>query len=135
MAASVIVDAGFIVALLSRRDTHHPWARNTAARFPPPWRTCESVVSEAVHLLGTRRVSPLHALLRRRSLTLAFDLARELDPVLRLLEKYADMSMSLADACVVRMTEVDGDRMVLTTDSDFKIYRRHSRQVVPCAMP
>jgi len=135
MAASVIVDAGFIVALLSRRDTHHTWARDTAGRFPPPWQTCDAVVSETVHLLGTRRASPLHALLRRRSLTLAFDLARELEPVLRLLEKYADVPMSLADACVVRMTEVDGDPMVLTTDSDFKIYRRHSRQVVPCTMP
>ena len=135
MAASVIVDAGFIVALLSRRDTHHRWARHTAARFPPPWRTCESVVSEAVHLLGTRRASPLHALLRRRSLTIAFDLARELEPVLRLLDKYADVPMSLADACLVRMSEVDSEPMVLTTDSDFEIYRRHSRQVVPCAMP
>lgn len=135
MAASVIVDAGFIVALLSRRDSHHSWARDAAGRFPPPWRTCDAVISETVRLLGARRASPLHALLRRRSLTLAFDLARELEPVLRLLEKYADVPMSLADACVVRMTEVDGDPMVLTTDSDFKIYRRHSRQVVPCAMP
>jgi len=135
MAASGIVDAGFIVALLSRRDTHHRWARNTAARFPPPWRTCESVVSEAVHLLGAGRALPLHELLRRRSLTIAFDLARELEPVLRLLEKYADVPMSLADACLVRLTEVEGEPIVLTTDSDFKIYRRHSRQVVPCAMP
>ena len=135
MAASVIVDAGFIVALLSRRDTHHRWARNTAARFPPPWRTCEAVVSEAVHLLGAGRTSPLDELFRRRSLTLAFDLARELEPVLRLLDKYGDVPMSLADACLVRMTEVEGEPMVLTTDSDFTIYRRHSRQVVPCAMP
>ena len=135
MAASVIVDAGFIVALLSRRDNHHTWARDTAGRFPPPWRTCEAVVSETVHLLGARRASPVHALLRRRSLMLAFDLARELEPVLRLLEKYADVPMSLADSCLVRMTEVDSEPMVLTTDSDFKIYRRHSRQVVPCAMP
>jgi len=25
--------------------------------------------------------------------------------------------------------------VVLTTDADFKIYRRHSRQIVPCLMP
>ena len=135
MAASVIVDAGFIVALLSRRDTHHRWARDTAVRFPPPWRTCEAVVSETVHLLGAGRASPLHALLRRRSLTLAFDLARELEPVLRLVEKYGDVPMSLADACLVRMTEIEGEPIVLTTNADFKVYRRHSRQVVPCAMP
>ncbi len=43
--------------------------------------------------------------------------------------------MSLADACLVRMSETLPDPVVLTTDADFKIYRRHSRQVVPCLMP
>jgi hypothetical protein len=43
--------------------------------------------------------------------------------------------MSFADACLVRMTELLPDPLVLTTDSDLRIYRRHSRQVVPCAMP
>jgi hypothetical protein len=43
--------------------------------------------------------------------------------------------MSLADACLVRMTEIIADAIVLTTDSDFRIYRRHSRQVVPCNLP
>ena len=66
---------------------------------------------------------------------LAFDLGDQLAPVLGLMDKYADVPMSLADACLVRMSETLPDSMVLTTDSDFKIYRRHSRQVVPCLMP
>lgn len=55
--------------------------------------------------------------------------------VLRLLNKYANIPMSLADACLVRMTETLPDPVILTTDSDFRIYRRHGRQIVPCAMP
>jgi uncharacterized protein len=43
--------------------------------------------------------------------------------------------MSLADACLVRMTETLADPVFLTTDSDFHIYRRHSRQVVLSVMP
>jgi hypothetical protein len=43
--------------------------------------------------------------------------------------------MSLADVCLVRMTETLTDPVILTTDSDFPIYRRHSRQVVPCMTP
>jgi hypothetical protein len=43
--------------------------------------------------------------------------------------------MSLADACLVRMTEILADPILLTTDGDFRIYRRHGRQVVPCTMP
>lgn len=49
--------------------------------------------------------------------------------------KYADVPMSLADACLVRMTEALSDPVVLTTDTDFRIYRRHSRQAVPCVFP
>ncbi len=43
--------------------------------------------------------------------------------------------MSLADACLVRMTESLPDPVLLTTDTDFRIYRRHSRQTVPVVMP
>ena len=64
-----------------------------------------------------------------------FDLTEHMEPVLRLMQKYADVPMSLADACLVRMTEALADPVVLTTDTDFRIYRRHSRQVVPCVMP
>ena len=135
MAASVIVDAGFVVALLSRRDGHHAWAAATAAKFPPPWQTCEAVISEAVHLLGPRGRLPLHALLRRQALLPAFDLSRNLEAVLRLMEKYGDVPMSVADGCLVRMTETAPEPVLLTTDTDFRIYRRHSRQVIPCVRP
>jgi predicted nucleic acid-binding protein len=54
---------------------------------------------------------------------------------LRLMEKYADVPMSLADACLVRMSEAASDAVILTTDRDFRIYRRHGRQVVPCLTP
>jgi predicted nucleic acid-binding protein len=135
MAGSVLVDTGFVVALLSRRDTHHRWAAVQARRLGPPWRTCEAVLSEAFHLLGARGSSALSALLRRRSLIVAFDLRADLETVLRLMQKYANVPMDLADACLVRMTETFADPVILTTDADFSIYRRHSRNVVPCVTP
>ena len=135
MAKSALVDAGFLVALLSRRDSHHKWALAQAPAHPQPWRTCEAALSEAFHLLGVRGVPALGALLRRRVLISSFDLDSDLDPVLKLLQKYADVPMSLADACLVRMTETHSDPIILSTDSDFHIYRRHSRQIVPCVLP
>ncbi len=135
MAPSVLVDAGFLVALLSRRDTNHRWASAQTPRLPPPWRTCDAVLSEAFHLLGPRGRPPLAALLRRRAAVLGFDLGSELERVLTLMHKYSDVPMSLADACLVRMTETLPDPVLLTTDTDFRIYRRHSRQTVPCILP
>ena len=51
------------------------------------------------------------------------------------MQKYANVPMSLADACLVRMSETLADPVLVTTDADFNIYRRHSRQVVPCMTP
>ena len=135
MARNVLVDAGYLVALLSRRDSHHRWAVTQAPSYPPPWRTCEAVLSETFHLLGARGAPALSALLRRRALIAAFDLDSDVESVLKLLQKYADLPMGLADACLVRMTETLPDPIILTTDSDFRIYRRHSRQMVPSRMP
>lgn len=135
MARNVLVDAGFVVALLNRRDSHHGWAAAQAPRLAPPWRTCEAVLSEAFHLLGARGTPALSALLRRRALVVAFELGHDLEPVLALMKKYADVPMSLADACLVRMTETLADPVLLTTETDFRVYRRHSRQVVPCVLP
>lgn len=135
MARNVLVDAGFVVALLSRRDNHHQWAVTQAPNLPPPWSTCEAVLSEAYHLLGDRGAPSLGALLRRRALIVSFDLAENIEPVTKLIEKYSEVPMSLADACLVHMTERLADPILLTTDEDFRIYRRHSRQVIPCLTP
>lgn len=135
MGRNVLVDAGFLVALLSNRDSHHEWARKQASELPPPWYTCEAVLSESFHLLGGRGAPSLGALLHRRAVLVDFELSENLEPVLKLIEKYSDVPMSLADACLVRMTETIAEPIIMTTDEDFRIYRRHSRHVVPCVTP
>ena len=135
MARNVLVDAGFVIALLSSRDAHHRWAVTQASELPPPWSTCEAVLSEAFHLLGETGASNLGTLLRRRALAVAFTFSENLAPVVRLIEKYSNVPMGFADACLVRMTETLPDPILLTTDQDFRVYRRHSRQVVPCVTP
>jgi uncharacterized protein len=135
MAGTVLVDSGFLVALLNRRDRDHKWAVVQSSQLPPPWKTCEAVLSETFYLLGRDGRVWLATLLRRGAIVSAFALTDNRDPILNLMQKYADVPMSLADACLVRMTEVLVDPIILTTDADFRIYRRHSRQVVPYAMP
>jgi predicted nucleic acid-binding protein len=133
MAENVLVDASFLVALLSRRESDHKWADRQALRHPPPWKTCDAVLSEAFHLLGA--ADALSALVRRGAIVSSFRFEETAPPVLDLIDKYSNVPMSFADACLVRMPEILSDPILLTTDSDFRIYRRHSRQVVPCVMP
>jgi predicted nucleic acid-binding protein len=135
MAASVLVDASFLVGLISRRDRNHRWAAQCPFRYPPPWNTCEAVLSETVHLVGAAGTPTIATLLRRHAVVCSFRLNEHLDEVLQLMRKYANVPMSLADACLVRMTETLPEPALLTADTDFRIYRRHSRQTVPCVMP
>ncbi len=86
-------------------------------------------------MLGPIDGKTLGNFLQRGLVKVQFDLGAEVDAVVALMQKYADVPMSLADACLVRMSEIVADPIVLTTDSDFTIYRRHGRQIIPCEMP
>jgi predicted nucleic acid-binding protein len=135
--APTIIDTGPLVAILNRREEHHEWVKGRLRDVPPPLLTCEAVMTEAAFLL--RRVaggsSALMSLLARQAVRIAFRLDDEHEQVARLMTKYADVPMSLADACLVRMSEALPRARVMTFDSDFRVYRRASRQVVPVTMP
>ena len=135
MPRSYIVDSSALVAYLDQREQHHEWAEGLFGPMPTPWLTCDAALAESFYLLKGTSAQLLKRLLRSESLRLAFDFHSEMVPVLDLMDKYADVPMSLADACLVRMTEILPDPVVLTTDHDFRLYRRHSRQVIPCRMP
>ena len=103
----------------------------------PPIFTCDAVLSEACFLLQDIDGGPnaVLELVARGIVRSDFHVMAEVDAVRALVKKFASVPMSLADACLVRMTELDQRSVVLTLDSDFKIYRRNKRQVVPTLMP
>jgi predicted nucleic acid-binding protein len=135
MASTVLADSGFLVALLVDRDSNHDWAVAMAAQHPRPWKTCEAAISETAYLLGPAGTDAIALLLERGLLVCSFDFTAHVGDVMRLMKKYNNVPMSFADACFVRMTEIMPDPVVLTTDSDFQVYRRNGRQVVPCVTP
>ena len=133
----VLVDTGPLVALLNRRDRHHRWAREVFGTLEPPLGTCEAVLSEACFLL--RRFpggqDAVLALLEHRVIEPSFSMSAEIPALRALMARYDSVPMSLADACLVRMSELDGDSVVVTLDRDFAIYRRNRRQRIPVIMP
>jgi predicted nucleic acid-binding protein len=65
-----------------------------------------------------------------------FRLEEQAAAVKTLLERYAGVSMDLADACLVRMADVADDPVVVTVDTDFRdVYRRNARNVIPTILP
>lgn len=133
----LILDTGPLVAALSHRDRYHRWAVGRLAEAAPPLLTCEAVLGEACHLL--RRVpggpDAVLGFLASGAVEVRLQLDSESERIRRLMARYADQPMSLADACLVRLAEIEAGSTVLTLDFHFRVYRMHGRQVIPVLMP
>jgi len=134
---TVLVDAGALVALLTRLDTHSVWAAEQFEVLRPPLLTCEPVLSEACHVIYRHGGDPLRVveMVEQGALEVAFTLDDHVPELLALMRRYRDVPMSLADACLVRMSELHRHCRVMTTDTDFRLYRRNARQVIPLLAP
>jgi uncharacterized protein len=134
---SFLLDTGPLVALLNRADVHHTWATEQWGRIRPPLMTCEAVISEACFLLrGLDRGSgAVLEAIKRGAVQISFRVADHIVRVEQLTHKYSQVPMSLADACLVCMAELQPESTVFTIDSDFRIYRKHGRTTIPTLMP
>jgi uncharacterized protein len=139
MARRVLIDTGPITALLDRRDTHHEWAKHEVAQLRHSLLTCEAVLSEAFFLLASVRsgISTLADLVRHQLVRVDpdFSFPDHSREILANIERYKNVPMSFADACLVRMTEVERNSVVFTTDRDFLTYRRNRRETIPLISP
>ena len=133
----IVVDTGPIVALLNPSDRWHAWVVEQFRDYRVPLITCESVISEATYVLRARArgCEAVLGLIRQGVIQTIFDLQAEVSAVDRLMRRYADVPMSIADACLVRMSELAPRSTVCTLDSDFLIYRRHGRQRISLHCP
>ena len=66
---------------------------------------------------------------------LLFVLQEQIGAVSSLFKRYENVPVSLADAALIRLAEINDSLLLLTTDSDFHIYRRHGRQTIPLLSP
>ena len=89
-----IVDTGPLVALFDRSERHHRWVAKCFEELEAPLLVCEPVLAEAWNW------SPMERCKWRSGLTSMS--ARCAD----CFHKYRDTPMSLANACIVRMSGI-----------------------------
>jgi len=137
VSSAVLADASALVALWSPSDRYHDWAKGCFANFLPPLFTCEAVITEAAWLLRhfPMRRAALFAAWCREIVAVEFHAQTQREALTNLMQRYRDVPMSFADSCLVRMSELNLDCLVWTLDTDFKIYRRLSRRVIPLLTP
>ena len=124
----IIADTGFWVALADDADQYHQLAISKLEHLKEPLITTWPVLTEVCHLLLKRRgIDAELGFIRsyHQGAFLVFDLREDhRNKLLKLMEKYADLPMDLADASLVILAEELGNGCILSTDQrDFQTYR------------
>ncbi|HEY7302330.1 MAG TPA: PIN domain-containing protein [Xanthobacteraceae bacterium] len=127
--AGAILDAGALVAFFDRAERHHRWVSERMDELAAPLLLCEPVLAETLYLLSdySEAQDKVLAFIQSGAFSIAFEVGEHVGALRKLLQKYRDVPMSFADACIVRMTEIYDEHPVLTLDSDFFVYRKHGR--------
>lgn len=133
----VIIDTGPLVASFDHRSEHHAWVLDQYRRIHGPVFTCEAVLSEAVFLMRRDGLNPEPLLesVQRGAIRCEFDLTSEMESIKASFRCYRDRAISVADASLVRMSELEPESVIFTLDHDFLVYRRNGRQKIPILAP
>jgi predicted nucleic acid-binding protein len=135
--AQVIVDAGPLVTLFDRGAEHHAWVVDQYKQMHDPVFTCEAVLTEAAFLMRRDglNVEWLLESMQRGAVRCEFDLASEIEAIRASFRRYNDQPISIADASLIRMSELQPESAIFTLDRDFLVYRRNGRQIIPLIAP
>ena len=108
MTPVILADTGPLVALFNRSDTPHAWALSRFREFSEPLLSAEPVLTDALHLLRSvpGGVEQLLTLWQRGLVVSALAAEVEKPALLVLMRRYADVPVSMADACLVRLAEI-----------------------------
>jgi predicted nucleic acid-binding protein len=133
----VLLDTGALVAYLDRAEKHHAWAMGEFEALSEPLWICEAVLTEACFLLAElpKARFAIGELLKVGALEMAPIGSGAQPRIFALMEKYRQVPMSYADACLLWLAESHEGSRIFTLDSDFNIYRLDRGRVVSLIAP
>ena len=121
----LLLGTGVIVALLDRSEKAYRASAEAIHRAVWPLITCEAVIAESCYLLRKFPGAP-EAILDNvvaGIFQIPFQISKEAAGIKRILRKYQDRKIDLADACLIRLADEFETADILTLDNDFKFYR------------
>lgn len=121
---SILIDAGPIIALYRKNDTYHDSALEFIKSIRGHLITTWPVVTEVMYELNRPDVQEKFLLwIKRGGLEIAYVDQSSVSGLIKLIKKYSDIPMDLADATLMLYAEETGINEIATIDSDFQIYR------------
>ncbi len=124
----ILTDTGPLIALLDKSDNNHQNCTNALNTLPAePMLTTWPCFTEAMHILGAvggyRYQSVLWNIVDEMALEIHDLTFLEIERMSKLMGKYQDTPMDLADASLIALAESMKFKQIFSIDSDFHIYR------------
>jgi len=134
----ILVDAGPIVAILSRPDAYHETCVRAMQALTDPLLTCWPVIAEAAWILR-QTPSAIQQLMQSIGDDGVFELlpltGAEGNAIAAIMRRYEDLNPQLADAALVHLANREQIDTVFTLDRrDFSVYRygrKRAFRIVP----
>lgn len=128
MQNTVLVDTGFLVALFDAGDPLHEGAKNLLVEVLRPERarliTVWPTIVETCFFLNPRGKTALLEWINRGAVYLRHIETADIPAIIGILDRYAEHSVDVADACLVWLASMEKSNRVLTTDRrDFDMFR------------
>ena len=122
---TVLLDTGPLVALFNKRDQFHYWALTELNFDQVRLVTCEPVLAELFFLTNNsdKVIYAISGMIEDKLLFIESGFSTSPDKFFKLLKKYQDIGTSIADISLVQLFNHTENSEILTTDSDFLIYR------------
>lgn len=124
----IIADTGFWFALLNQDDDYHDKAVSALNQLNSPLISTWPVITETSYFLqsrmGQQQACEFLAAYNDGFYEIYNLTANQMQRIVQLMQKYADLPMDLADASLVILAEELGHGRILSTDlRDFRTYR------------
>jgi len=132
-----LTDSGPLAAIYLPDDRHHARCVAALPSLALPMVTSMACFTEAMHFVGKARGTQGRADLWRlvvdERLEVRPHTAEDLERMRKLMERYSDLPMALADASLVVLAERLNLTQVFTLDSHFSAYRLRDRRAFSVA--
>ena len=132
-----MLDTGVIVALLDRSERQHSACVDAVQAISVPLVTCEAVIAESCYLLRGMAGAAEAVLenLVTGTFQIPFQLSASAPQIQRILRKYQDREIDLADACLIHLANELHTPDILTLDRDFEVYRWGAKKTFRTLIP
>ncbi|MCH9740850.1 MAG: PIN domain-containing protein [Epsilonproteobacteria bacterium] len=127
-----IIDSGPLIALFDKNDKYHKTVLNFLEGFHGEFITTWSVITEVTHMLDFNLNVQIDFLkwIELGAVTIYNIEQKELREIIRMMSKYTDVPMDLADSTLMYVAQKEKIQNIVSIDSDFDIYRTIKKQAL-----